>query len=417
MNEKKNIAFFTNTYKPVTSGVVRSISDFRQALTDLGHNVFIFAQDSDGYVDQEPFIFRYPAIELPLQEYPLTIPVSSFVNKLLPSLKLDVIHAHHPVLLGKVAATKAQELNVPLVFTYHTRYQEYSHYAALPQDMVKQMITRWMADYLGDCNQVIVPSESIKEIVTELYGIKAGVTAVPTGIDLAPYQAADGARIRREKGWGDDKVLISVGRLAEEKNWKTLIDAVRPIVQERDDVRLIILGSGEQHEELKKYIAELGVGDQVQLPGRVPFNEIPDYLAAADLFCFASLTETQGLVTLEALAAGLPVVAFRATGTADVVEDGVQGLLTDPNTAALTAGIRQALDDEALCAQFKTAALARAQQYEIKNQAKKMLDIYEQAAVARRQDQRVQTDKQKPIFNIDWQSIVDRISQLSLQQS
>ena len=119
-----HIAHFTNTYHPVTSGVVRSVSSFRQALSDLGHNVFIFAQTDREYKDKEPFVFRYPALQLPLQEYPLTIPVSNFVDTLLPSLKLDVIHAHHPALLGQVAARKAEALNVPLVFTHHTRYRE-----------------------------------------------------------------------------------------------------------------------------------------------------------------------------------------------------------------------------------------------------------------------------------------------------
>ena len=133
-----HIAHFTNTYRPVISGVVRSVSTFRQALVELGHNVFIFTQQASDYEDTEPFIFRYPALDLPVfHDFPSTIPLSPFVDRLLPHLKLDLIHTHHPVLLGQTAASKAEELDLPLIFTFHTRYREYSHYVPLSQKFVQ----------------------------------------------------------------------------------------------------------------------------------------------------------------------------------------------------------------------------------------------------------------------------------------
>src|SRR5512143_1841165 len=123
-----HIAYFTNFYLPGVNGVVRSVQVFRDAFTAMGHNVFIFAQE-DNYEDTEPFIFRYPSLHLPLTgDIPAAIPVSSFVDQLIPKLKLDVIHTHHPFLLGQTAAAKARDLNLPLVFTFHTQYQEYTHY-------------------------------------------------------------------------------------------------------------------------------------------------------------------------------------------------------------------------------------------------------------------------------------------------
>ena len=122
-----HIANFTNTYLPVISGVVRSIRSFRDELTHQGHNVFIFAQEHADYIDQDPFIFRYPSLNLPTEiDIPTAIPISPFIDRLLPAVKLDVIHTHHPFLLGQTAATKAQELNLPLVFTFHTQYREYT---------------------------------------------------------------------------------------------------------------------------------------------------------------------------------------------------------------------------------------------------------------------------------------------------
>ena len=133
------VGMFTNVYLPTTNGVVVSVETFRKALTKLGHDVFIFGPDSGDIEDRAPFIFRYPAVELPLQKYPLTLPVSSYIDHVLKNLKPQVLHANHPALLGRVAEKKAEELNLPLVYTYHTRYADYSHYAdPLPQENVRE---------------------------------------------------------------------------------------------------------------------------------------------------------------------------------------------------------------------------------------------------------------------------------------
>ncbi|MCB0211305.1 MAG: glycosyltransferase [Anaerolineae bacterium] len=396
-----HIAHFTNTYHPVISGVVRSIDTFRQGLTGLGHNVFIFAQSTSDYKDKEPFIFRYPAIDLPLtHKFPLTIPVSSFVDKLIPSLKLDVIHSHHPFLLGRAAASNAESYGVPLVFTFHTRYREYSHYVALNQDFVKDAIDYWLGHYMERCHHIVVPSESIKKMVAEVYGVTSQVTVVPTGIDLRPFKAANPAVIRQKRGWGEDKVLISIGRLAEEKNWKTLVEAAGHVFKKHQNARLVIIGEGDQREELETLAEEMGIAQQVEFTGKVPFDEIPLYLKAADLFCFASTTETQGLVTMEALAAELPVVAVEASGTQDVVEQGKQGLLVDNDSQALAKAIDQILSDEARLHQFQEATLARAEYFDMTRQAEKMVEVYHQAIDDQRAERWVQVDKAKKIFDL-----------------
>ncbi len=404
-----HIAHFTNTYHPVTSGVVRSVSRFRQGLTNLGHNVFVFAQTDREYEDKEPFVFRYPALQLPLQEYPLTIPVSNFVDTLLPSLKLDVIHAHHPALLGQVAARKAASLKVPLVFTHHTRYREYSHYAfGLPQGLAKQVIQRWIGDYMTQCQHVVVPSESIKQLLAETYGATEGITAVPTGIDVATYREAEAGDVRRRHGWAeDDKILISLGRLAKEKNWQTLITAVAPIIQKLPNVRLVILGEGEERDRLQKLAKKLGVAERINLVGAVPFDDVPSYLKAADLFCFASVTETQGLVTLEAMAAGLPVVAVAATGTSDAISDGQEGLLTPNDSEALTQALLQVLEDEDLHRKLAEAAGQKANEFDLERQARRLVRVYEEAIEAKKSGFHVRIDAQKPIFSLDWRQLLE----------
>ncbi len=398
-----HIAMFTNTYLPFTNGITRSINSFRQALEgELGHNVFIFAQGADDYEEPEPFIFRYPSLEIPFQKYPLTIPVSRFVDRLLPRLKLNVIHAHHPAPLGTEAARHAKNLDLPLVFTHHTYYQEYSHYIGLPEETSRRVIERWIADYMAQCQHIIAPSPSIKQMIETTYGIHDRLTVIPTGIDTRPYTAADGRAFRQQLDWGDDTILISVGRMAEEKNWPTLLEAAQIMFSQRPGVRLVLLGDGPARHDLEKQAKELGIADRVTFTGNVPFDDVPKYLKAADLFCFASVTETQGLVTLEAMAAGLPVVAVDATGTSDAVDHEVEGLLTPNDSAALAAAIERVLDDQELYARLQAATAVKAAQFDIITLAQQLVDVYQQAVADKRDGRAIQMDEKKSIFNVDW---------------
>jgi len=401
MSKRLHIAHYTNTYHPVISGVVRSVSTFRKALTDLGHTVFIFAQQSSDYEDKEPFIFRYPSVELPLTSgFPITIPISPFIDKLLPYLKLDVIHSHHPFLLGQTAVKKAAELGLPLVFTFHTRYRDYSHYVSLSQEFVKEAISRWLGEYIQQCHHLVVPSESIQQMVLEDYGITDRISVVPTGIDLTPYQKIDRLAARREHNWGDEMVILSIGRLAKEKNWETLLAGVAAAIKGRTGIRLIIIGDGDDRENLEIYAGDLGIGEQVEFIGHVPFEDVPAYLCAADLFCFASTTETQGLVTMEALAAKLPVVAVDASGTRDVIENDQDGFLTLNDPDALGRAIGRMLSDADLRERFRAAAWRKAQTFEAKLQAQKLVAVYEQAIEDYRAGRHVVVDKQKAAFNL-----------------
>lgn len=408
MKNRLHIALYSNSYHPVINGVVRSVASFRQALMALGHNAFVFAQKSSDYEDTEPFIFRYPALELPLtHNIPLPVALSPTIDWLMPYLKLDVIHSNHPGLLGQTAVRKAEEQQLPLVFTYHTRYDEYSHYLRLlPQDMVKKIIVRMVGDYLKQCQHVVVPTASIQQLLQEEYGISERVTVIPTGLDLAPFQQAEAAAIalRQELGWGADRVIISAGRLEKEKNWPTLLTAVAQVMAGRPDVRLVLLGGGEERPAMEALVSELGVAERVYFAGKVGMDEVPVYLKAADLFSFASVTETQGLVTMEAMAAGLPVVAVRATGTADVVEDGVDGLLTDNEPEALAAAIGRVLDDEGLAQALRQAAGQKVEAYTIEKQAQKLVEVYRQAIVDKEAGLSLHLDIHKPIFDFDWQA-------------
>jgi 1,2-diacylglycerol 3-alpha-glucosyltransferase len=388
-----HIAYFTNFYLPVVNGVVRSVQSFREALSAMGHNVFVFAQE-DNYEDTEPFIFRYPSLHLPLGvDIPTALPVSSFVDQLIPKLKLDVIHTHHPVLLGQTAATKARDYNLPLVFTFHTQYHEYTHYIPFPQEQVqeflKSRVINWMREFMRKCQHIIVPSESMRSVLINDYGLVDKFTVIPTGIDITPYKKANGAAIRAQWNWNDDKIIISAGRLAEEKNWVTLLQAFAIAQKTQPNIRLVLLGDGPQSQALHQLAGELEITDRVTFVGQVPFGDIPNYLKAADLFAFASITETQGLVTLEAMAAGLPVVAVDASGTRDILEHGKQGFLTQNDANDLANGIINLVENSSVLGNFKTAALRTSRSYDNTRLARKMLKVYEQAIIDKKNEQYV----------------------------
>lgn len=378
-----HIAFFTNYYHPVVNGVVRSVASFRENLMKQGHNVFIFAQSDSTYKDTEPFIFRYPSLSLPLGEISAAIPVSPFVDQLLPLLKLDLIHTHHPILLGQTAARKAAELDLPLVFTFHTQYWEYTHYIPFPQEAVqeflKNAVHRWLQEFMQKCQHIIIPSESLREILVRDYGLHERYSVIPTGTDLEPFLNVDGKALRSESGWEDETVLISVGRLAPEKNWDTVLRAFAKVQEEHSRARLVLIGDGTARQSLEALATELGVTDRVTFTGSLPFGEIPRYLKAADVFVFASVTETQGLVTIEAMAAGLPVVAVKGPGTRDIVEHGKQGFLVENDPNALAKGINKLLSDGQRLKRLSNNALKKARTFDVQQLSKQLLGVYEQA--------------------------------------
>jgi 1,2-diacylglycerol 3-alpha-glucosyltransferase len=382
-----HIGFYTNAYNPTINGVVRSVGCFRKALTELGNNVFVFSPQTEDYVDEEPFIFRYPSVDIPqFPDLPFVIPISNSIDHILPSLKMDVIHSHHPVLLGQTAAHKASKLNLPLVFTFHSRYWEYSRYiGAFGQDFIRDQIDNILCDYLQKCHHIITPSDSLKQILFDEYGFEQQITTIPTGVEMALFEKLSRETERRRRRWGNQVVLISAGRLAIEKNWSLLMEAAARVMGRVPNLRLVLLGDGSERKKLQKEARSLGIADRVEMPGGVDLDKVANYLVAADIFCFASVAEAQGLVTLEAMASGLPVAAINGSGTRDVLEDCVQGFMTENNAESLAQAMEKLATDPELRLKMGLAARERAREFDILKQARRLLDVYEEARESARQ--------------------------------
>jgi glycosyltransferase involved in cell wall biosynthesis len=238
----------------------------------------------------------------------------------------------------------------PFVFTYHTLYDRYAHYVPLPRPMVARAAIRWSVAFADTADLVLAPSDFVAQRLRG-QGVGQPIEVLPTGVDLDRFRPGSRAAARQALGLSaDDRVLLYVGRLDREKNLEFLLGAVAAMAAPR--VRLLLVGRGTQTGALRRRAAALGLGDHVEFRGGSAPERLPVHYRAADVFVFASTTETQGLAVLEAMASGLPVVAVRASGVEEVVVEGVSGVLVPEDRAAFAAAVRQVLADPDLGAKL-----------------------------------------------------------------
>jgi len=366
------IGIFTNVYKPVINGVVNSISSFKKGLEDLGHKVYIFAPKHPNYKDDEKGIFRIESISLSSKEkYRLSLPI--FRKSLKIIKQLDIIHTQHPFIMGNYGSFLADIYNKPLIFTHHTQYEKYTHYIPFEQEITKKF-TRWIVnDYANKCNRVIAPSESIKKMLLS-HGIKSRIVAIPTGIDLDVYGNPKGELIRKKYNIRpEQKLLVYAGRIAKEKNLEFLLKAFRVILNKKPNTYLMLVGKRTNKRYLVDIIKKLNLQTSVFLVGHS--NAVQNYYGAADLFVFSSVTETQGLVLVEAMAAGTPVVAVDAPGIRDVV-NGKNGFMVKHSIRDFSEKVIKVLDNNKLREKMSKNARKTASDYSISKMSRKMLQVY-----------------------------------------
>jgi glycosyltransferase involved in cell wall biosynthesis len=340
------IALFTNNYLPFTGGVTIAVETLRGGLEERGHEVWIFAPEFPARPAGERRVVRYPSIPAPTYpEFSLAIPWSSRIAERVRALDVDLFHAHHPFLLGPTARRLADRLGRPLVFTYHTRYEKYAHYVPLTRALVERAAVRLSTRFANRADAVIAPGTVIRDELRSR-GVRSRIAVVPTGIDLERFRPGDGAGARRRLGLSaDDPVLLYVGRLDREKSVGRILAAFERLAGTIRRAWLVVVGHGTEAGRLREIARASRVGDRVRFLGVRPHAEVADCYRAADLFLFASETETQGLVLAEAAACGLPAVAVSAPGCDEVVRDGVSGLIVKSEPTALAeAAIRLLLD-------------------------------------------------------------------------
>ncbi len=345
------IGIFTESYPPIINGVSTSVQTLIARLEAAGHRVFVFTSHYPHYADERAGIFRFPSFNSLVEpDYVLPIPFSPRIARIIPTLKLDIVHSHSPFFLGLMARRIARTLNLPHVATNHTLYTEYAHYLPLLAPAVtRRLLVRWMRRFYDTCDQVLAPSELTRRVLTEQYRVQSPVTVVPTGIPEPPYVLARPAEVRQELGLPPDAcILLYVGRLAPEKNLDLLLRAFVQIAAQTNDTYLVLAGSGKSRSGLESRARALGIHRRTRFAGFLGRTKLDPLFQAADVFLFSSKTETQGLAVGEALAAGLPAVVVNSGGAPETVRDTIDGFLVADDADAMAKAALRLLSDPAL---------------------------------------------------------------------
>lgn len=375
------ILMISDVYFPRINGVSTSISTFRSEIQKLGHEVYLLVPEYAESFKDDGHTIRIDSRSVVLDPEDRMMKYGIVVAQIEPLRKLqfDLVHIHTPFVAHYAGIKIAAALDIPALCTYHTLFEEYlSHYIPwLPKSFLKFCARRFS---VSQCNQVagvISPSSLIVELLRR-YGVLTDILRLPTGIDATHFEKGDGARFReRIKISPDTKLLLNVSRIAFEKNIGDILNMFERVHAARPDVILVIAGEGPAKESCMQRVREMGLEKEVIFVGYLDRDsDLIDCYKAADLFVFSSITETQGLVLLESMAAGTPLVSVAAMGTKDVLMDNIGVRITDGSIEDFSAKVLSVLDDDALQQDLAQSGLAYVSEWDSARLAQKMLDFY-----------------------------------------
>ena len=379
-----NVLMMTNTFTPFVGGVSRSVTAFADELRRMGHRVVIVAPEFENMPESEDDVIRIPAIQhFNGSDFSLVLPVPGYLSAHLEQFRPDIVHSHHPYLLGGTAVRIAGGFNCPLVFTYHTMYEHYLHYVPAHARRMRQFAINLVTGYCNLCDHIVVPSESVADVIRER-GVETPMDVVPTGVYVERFERADESRdpsgFRRFRQIPERAFVAGyVGRLAPEKNLSFLAEAVHCFVAQTPGAHFLLVGSGPSEQEVREIFSRQGHSERLHVVGSLEGQALIDAYHAIDAFVFASHTETQGMVLTEAMAAGKPVVAIDAPGVREVVRDRHNGrLIGSQDARAFAEAIReiaQATPEEK--SDYERAARATAAEFAMEKSARRLVEIYE----------------------------------------
>ena len=328
------ILMISDVYFPRVNGVSTSIYTFRQHLVAKGHKVTLIVPEYREKMEDDDDIIRIASRYVPFDPEDRMFKQGDILQRI-PELEkenYDLLHIQTPFVAHYAGIKLAKALGIPSIITYHTFFEEYlyNYVPFVPKSWLKLLARRFSAGQCNEVNAVIVPSTPIEERLRE-YGVETPITRLPTGIDLNKFKGGDGMRFREANDIPLHRpVMVYVGRVAHEKNIDFLLHVLNKVREKIPNVLLIIAGEGPAEVHLRKLVRKLDLAANVLFVGYLDRNtELLDCYMAGDVFVFASRTETQGLVLLEAMALGVPVVSTAVLGTADVLRQGEGVLIAD----------------------------------------------------------------------------------------
>lgn len=375
-----NILMMTNTYVPHVGGVARSVAAFTNELRTLGHRVVVVApeykEDTEAVID----VIRIPAIQhFNGSDFSVILPIPVFLETRLQDFRPDIVHSHHPFLIGSTAARVAAKYAVPLVYTQHTMYEQYTHYVPVGSYKMKKFVISLSTGYANISDQVLAPSDSAAQILRQR-GVMAPIQIVPTGVYFDRFEHGQGHAVRTLCGIEKEAFVVGhVGRLAPEKNLDFLSEAVALFLQDDPRAHFIVVGYGPSMPAMSRFFHQNNLLQRVHFLGKLQNQELVDAYHAMNAFVFSSKSETQGLVLVEAMAAGVPVIGLDAPGVREVINDEINGYLLEgeqPESFAHAISKMSHLPDEArhrLIAETKKTA----ESFSMANCTAKLVTIYE----------------------------------------
>lgn len=330
------IGLFTDTYPPFINGVSTSVLMLKDGLEKMGHEVYVVTVNSESFsYKKDERVLRIPGVPIGICDYRLTSIYPIRAIKTIKNWKLDVIHTHTEFGIGSFARLLSKQLNIPLVHTYHTMYEEYVHYITKGYfNGASKKIVEYLTLFLCDktIDELIVPTKKAKELFKEKYKVKRDVHIIPSGLDTSRFNPEnidlkETSQIKEELGIKrGDFVVLYVGRIAKEKNIDFQINAFKKVIKKIPRAKLLIVGDGPEMKDLILLAHKNKLDKNVIFAGRAPWEEIPKYYALCDVFSTSSTSETQGLTVIEAMGAKKPVLAIRDESFEEVMSDEKEGL-------------------------------------------------------------------------------------------
>ena len=383
------IGMMVDTYKPHVSGITNYIDLNKRYLEQAGHDIFVFTFGDLDYPDDEPRVIRSPGLPLADTGFFLSLRYNRAARKVLQTM--DIVHVHHPFLSGRLALHYCRPLEIPIVFTNHTRYDLYAqaYLPMMPEEVSQGLLQAYMPSFCGAVDLVISPSAGMEKILHQL-NVEGPIEVIPNGVDLRHFYKAEPFP-RAEFGYKpDDLLLVYAGRVAIEKNLDFLLRSFAGLAQALDNVHLLIVGGGQKlfEEEMKALVTELGIAQRVRFTGMIAYDKLPAYIAMCNIFVTASVTEVHPLSVIEAMGAGLPVVGIYSPGVGDTIEDGKTGFLATRDLAAYTAKLTRLCLDPKLIKQMGRAARDASTAYAIERTTQLMLKHYERLVYSSQPRQR-----------------------------
>ncbi|MEW5988422.1 MAG: glycosyltransferase [Chloroflexota bacterium] len=367
------IGMVSACYKPVINGVTRMVSLYKEQLTAAAHDVTVFTLGEPDPAGDEPGVIRSPAIPLGDTGYYFSTHYSRQARERLQ--EMEIIHCHHLFMSVEMAHRYGR---CPIVYTNHTRYDLYTGaYIPLPQPAADALMRQIWPDFTDYCDVVITPSESVRQVMLD-FGVRRPIEVIENGVELQPFLHPSRPLRKRDFNIPDqDILLVYVGRLASEKNLTTLVEQFVIAHDLVPRLRLMLVGKGPLHDDLRSQVYAAGVADRVHFTGPVAYDQVPNYLAAADLFVTASVTEVHPLTVIEAMAAGLPVAAVSSPGIVDTVESGKSGWLTNFAEGGLAAAMVSLATNTPLRQRLAAGARQASQRFDIRDTVSRTVNLYE----------------------------------------